>query len=278
MGRPRKYKINEHFFEKWDKNMSYVLGYWFADGGMYHNPQKNNYAMSFTSKDKEHLVKILDLMDSDYPLRDKKDGSFAIQIGSKIMYRSLLELNGTDRKSLTANPPQLLNEHVYAFIRGYMDGDGWVSIKYSRNNYPTLGFIGTKEMMDMFISYLGSPNLYRQKYPERKTNTFIIHYYGEKAINILNILYENAFVFMQRKYDKYKEGLLWHNSRVSAEDKEEITKQYLNGLSLNEIAELFSITASTVSDVLKINRVKTRSISEALVLKHKRRKENYVNS
>jgi len=219
IGKPRKYKINQDFFKIWSNEMAYILGFWFADGGMYHNFKRNNYTVSFTSKDKEYLHKILNVMESDYPLKDKKDGSFVIQIDSKIMYNSLLELNGTDNKSLTAKPPFISKEYVYDFIRGYMDGDGWISIRYRRNNYPTLGFIGTKEMMDMLISYLGYPNYYERRYPKKETNTFIIHYYAENAIAILNNLYRNASLYMDRKYQKYEEGLKWNRTITLTERK-----------------------------------------------------------
>lgn len=278
MGGPRKYKINENFFSKWNRDMSYVLGYWFADGCMYHNSKMNTYTISFTSKDKEHLEKILNLMESDYVVNDKKNGSFRIQINSKIMYHSLFYLSGTPNKSLTVKPPYIPKEYVYDFIRGYMDGDGWVSIRYSRNNYPTLGFIGTKEMMDMIISYLESPNYYKRKYPKRRTNTFVIHYYGKKAISILNVLYENAFVFMQRKYDRYQEGLLYRNSQIRKEEtKERIIGKYLNGMSLNTIGKYFDITGRTVSNILKEKGIKTRTISEALKLKHRSKEACFLD-
>ncbi|MFW6173754.1 MAG: homing endonuclease associated repeat-containing protein [Elusimicrobiota bacterium] len=271
-GSLRRYKVNEDFFKRWSNNMSYVLGYWFADGGMYYDSKRNRYTISFVSKDIEHLEKILNLMESDYTVNDKKDGSFRIQINSKTIYHSLLGLKGHDNKSLTADPPDIPKEYVHDFIRGYMDGDGWVSIRYNRNNYPTLGFIGTKEMMDMIISYLGHPNYYKRKYPKRETNTFVIHYYGEKAIGILNILYADAFVFMRRKYDKYQEGLLYKNSYISMESKKGVVGQYLNGMSMDEIGEYHNINGKTVFNILKENGIKTRTISDALKLKHGKKK------
>lgn len=272
MGRPRKYKIKEDFFNTWNKKMSYVLGYWFADGRMFHRKHKG-YNISFTSKDKNHLKKILEILESNYELFDKKNNIWAIRISSKTMYQDLLLLNGTPNKSLTATPPEIPDEYVYDFIRGYMDGDGWVSIRENKRNYPTLGFLGTKEMMDMFVAYLGKSSVYERKYPERGTNTFLVLYFGEKAINNLDILYNDASVYMQRKYNRYIKGKSWYRKGLDFKDREEVVHQYLKGLSLTEVGKNFNIAPKTVSNILKKRGVKRRTISESMKLKHKRRSE-----
>ena len=53
-----KYKVKEDFFESWNRQMAYVLGFTFADGNIY----KNVLSWDLQKRDKSVLIKIKRVM------------------------------------------------------------------------------------------------------------------------------------------------------------------------------------------------------------------------
>ena len=49
-----KYSVDESFFDKWTRQMAYILGFTFADGNIHHT----SLSWDLQKRDKEILVKI----------------------------------------------------------------------------------------------------------------------------------------------------------------------------------------------------------------------------
>ncbi len=127
---PRKYHFDEDFFLKWSPEMSYVLGFWFADGYM---TSDKSYRVAFFSKDETHLQNIAKALLYDSPIkrynRNGKPGSvYTLTFRSKKFFNSLQSLGGINRKSFTMQFPQIPKTFLVDFIRGYFDGDGSVHL------------------------------------------------------------------------------------------------------------------------------------------------------
>ena len=202
----RKYSLNFDFFKKWSEEMAYVLGYWFADGTM----DKNLKYISFSSKDKEQLEQIKKVIEGNMPLYFDKRGSYQLKISSVNVVNDIRALGGIPNKSFTNIFPCVPENYINAFIRGYFDGDGWVSFDKRNRNYPTTGCMGTKEFLEQIIFFLGESNRFFQSYPEKNTNTYEIWYSGEAAQNALEKLYGKACnLYLDRKYNSYLECMKW---------------------------------------------------------------------
>ena len=65
----RKYQVNEQFFDKWSPEMSYILGYFAADGNMYQGPADKRIQFVTQPKDLNHLKKIKKIMCSQHPIK-----------------------------------------------------------------------------------------------------------------------------------------------------------------------------------------------------------------
>lgn len=120
----RKYSINEDYFKKETSNKYYILGLWFADGCIY---RKTHFDLTLHKKDKYLLKKIANEMNYegkvyDYPNRNASRLNFSC----KEIYEDLIRLGGTERKSLNTVFPNIPNEFLHDFIRGYFDGDGCI--------------------------------------------------------------------------------------------------------------------------------------------------------
>lgn len=130
----------EHFFDRWSPDMAYVLGYFAADGTMYKNKRGSCY-VAFTSTDKvqiELVVKIMKInnaIEAYQPRQKNNRRRYTIQIGSKKLYQRLLSLGFTPNKSLTLRFPDIPDNCLCHFARGYLDGDGCAHFGiYQRKN------------------------------------------------------------------------------------------------------------------------------------------------
>jgi hypothetical protein len=157
------------FFKRWTSEMAYVLGYWFADGNMYFQPGAGGYFISIGSKDVEHLATMRDVIGAGSLARITGSDVFKLVICRKEMYADLLRLGGSERKSLTLTWPAIPEAFLADFVRGYIDGDGWLSWnKPGRSVQPMIGVAGTSHFLAgmsaaiQYITGIPSPTLHLQ--------------------------------------------------------------------------------------------------------------------
>lgn len=120
-----KYEVNINFFKKWTPEMAYVLGMIITDGTM------GSDCVSIAQKEPEILRSVATTMDSDIPVvkRSNNGGKSHIHtltINRKSIVADLTRLGLTPNKSLTVPFPDVHAEYLPHFIRGVIDGDGWV--------------------------------------------------------------------------------------------------------------------------------------------------------
>lgn len=123
-GRPRIHKVNEAFFQTWTAEMAWVLGLIITDGHV----GKTNNSVYLSQKDETLLRKVAFLMDAD-PIIAEPIGTRTIPmliINSKMIKINLEQLGVTSNKSYTVGFPDVPEPFLPAFIRGVIDGDGWV--------------------------------------------------------------------------------------------------------------------------------------------------------
>jgi len=130
--------------------MAWVLGYIAADGCVMN--YKNKPYFNLPSIDKETLEKVKRAMDSEHPIHiQSKPGVRYFQTDGKYHYCSntqyqflvsrrtivedLIKLGITPRKSNTLQMPPVPQKYLRHFIRGYMDGDGFISRTRNETKY-----------------------------------------------------------------------------------------------------------------------------------------------
>lgn len=120
-GQPRKYKVNEDFFKEWSHEMAWVFGFLVADGYVV----GENHQIGFAQKDVDVLNVVAEYMDADKHIITY-DRIPRLIINSKIIKNDLLEMGITNNKSNSLPFPVVPKEYLPSFIRGVVDGDGWV--------------------------------------------------------------------------------------------------------------------------------------------------------
>ncbi len=200
-------RIPNDFFKTWTPQMAYVLGYWWADGGMLRTPQ--SCRVTFTSKDGEHLKQIATVIGLGKVV-PTTNGCYRITIYRTSMYEDLLELGGMPNKSLIATWPAVPPEFLKPFARGFIDGDGslfW--LRTTITTHPRIQALGTKEFL------AGMKLAIEQQTGIPMPTTFISEniwrttWSGMYAKCLTSWLYEDCDLYLERKRNIALEFLRW---------------------------------------------------------------------
>lgn len=219
----RKYYINENYFDKIDTpNKAYILGLLYADGCNASNT--NLIKLELQERDKSILDKINLELEYSKPLSfhelNRKNSNwqntYAIEITNKHMSKKLEELGMIPRKSLILEFPDWINDNLMKdFIRGYFDGDG--HIEWNKKHFLTLA--SSKEFCEGLQVYLKDKlNIISTNYltSNKESNTRVLHIFKSKQIiKVLDWMYKDSILHIDRKYEKYI-GILNINNSLSA--------------------------------------------------------------
>ncbi len=139
---PINKKVNRDFFKKWNREMSYILGFFTADGSMNIN-KRGAHFWNIQINDKDLLFKIRDTIKSNHtisvrPKKINQNTSYRLQIGSKEMFNDLYDLGIRPNKTKSLSIPKIPNKYLSDFVRGYFDGDGnvWVGFVHKDRKNP----------------------------------------------------------------------------------------------------------------------------------------------
>ncbi|MGE8205863.1 LAGLIDADG family homing endonuclease [Heyndrickxia sp. NPDC080065] len=123
-GQPRKHKVNEDFFKVWSHDMAWVLGLFVTDGHV----SNHQHSIFFSQKDERILRLVSKYMKADYVLAPNgpTKSTPTLIINSKEIKKDLEGFGIYAKKSLTVPFPQVPQEFLSSFVRGVIDGDGWV--------------------------------------------------------------------------------------------------------------------------------------------------------
>lgn len=215
----RKYHLNETYFDSIDTpNKAYLLGLLGADGCNF--PPKGTVFIALQETDRELLEKINIEIGNETPLRvvdqskRKSDKNYSysnmcvLNMYSKHICTSLEKLGVIRNKSLELKFPNI-DEDLYShYLRGYFDGDGSVyqHVKNEHNKKITLTFTSTeqfcKKIKEIVENKLG---IYCGIYDASCHNgiTKVASLSGASAIKLLDWMYKDADLYLQRKYDRY---------------------------------------------------------------------------
>lgn len=212
----REYSIDENFFEKIDtEEKAYWLGFLYADGCAYKRLYLVNITLS--SIDIEHLEKFKNSIKTNKLISTKqvssgyspKSKASSLRIQNKKMFYDVVKQGCHPAKSLILKFPteeQVPTCLIRHFIRGYFDGDGYISIanrKNLRKDYE-VGFSGNYEFLNKLSDILSQNNI--NMHLSKDKTIFRLRCGGrKKVLKYLNWIYQDANVYLDRKYIKYLE-------------------------------------------------------------------------
>lgn len=234
-----KIPFKEDFFDVIDsEEKAYWLGFLYADG--YISSREYRIGLSLSTKDIDHLAKYGKSLDYSKGMNITTTHQF----GSKDIYNKNGEIlqmcstvitnehmwNALNEKGCVPNKSLILKfpdesifksiELIRHFIRGYVDGDGTIGVyphsKTNPNLEASLLIVGTKPFLEGVQKYLGIQGFLMQK---KNCNelTYRLGYSNSKAEKVAKMLYENASIYLDRKYNIYTTKFAALKSRKNGE-------------------------------------------------------------
>ncbi len=221
-----KLLFNENIFDSIDtEEKAYWLGFIYADGSISSTPLRTDvkteytFELSLKADDTYHLDKFNTFMNHNKnnvkvystSCNGKTFKRCRWYVKNKHLWNTLNNYGCIPNKSLTLEFP---NKNIFKsedlirhFIRGYFDGDGCISITKTNSveEYTAVNLLGTESFLtnvrDSVISKKVPPI---HKYKDSES-TKVMFYWGTNALSLLNYLYDNSSIYLQRKFDKYLE-------------------------------------------------------------------------
>lgn len=199
-------KIDEKIFEKIDtEEKAYWLGFLYADGCV--GEKRNRIELALQEQDYDHIIKYKNFLKSEHKIGIKiKNGiykSYRLGFNNVKIKQDLIALGCLPQKTKQLQFPtneQVPYNLVKHFIRGYLDADG--CIRKGTTTYINIELLGYESMLKPIVAFFNlEGHIYRFNHSDVKR--FIIG--GSKAQEILDILYKDATIYLDRKYKKYLE-------------------------------------------------------------------------
>lgn len=206
------YQYNENYFASIDDEYkAYWLGFLYADGCVNDNGKSKVLEVGLQLADEDHLIKLNESLNSDVNicyktvhLNNKLFPCCRIRISSTKLCNDLIILGCIPKKSLVLTFPSkdIVPAHlVKHFVRGYIDGDGWVGISTNKK-YARIGVCGTYEFLKDMQKIMGwkETKILKDKHSE----CFKFECGNSESLQILQDLYQDSKISLNRKYKKYE--------------------------------------------------------------------------
>lgn len=212
-----KYDYNEDIFDIIDtEEKAYWLGFMYADG--YISNKDNTIELALKFEDKTHIEKfrnflfnnlksIPQIIEKEIKLNNKIYKACRLSFVNEKIKNDLIKNGCGPNKSLTIKfpdntivPENLINH----FLRGLFDGDGSFSYNFDTDSYK-FSCLGTKDICIKYMEVLMNNKLVsRLNKLGRDGQAYNFAYGGRKqCLNILNYLYKDSTIYLDRKHEKY---------------------------------------------------------------------------
>lgn len=210
-----KYSFNRSYFKDIDtEEKAYWLGMLIADGTI----NSNYVRLALKHDDKTHLQKMIDALGANINI---KDFETRLRETGKAYQMSMIQFNSTElaanlichkvlpnkstKEVFPDGVPAELEKHV---IRGIFDGDGCFSYgvrnRAKRDIFGHMSIVGSYELLHYITQVIKKEFDYDMTIHE-KGKIFCIRINGTKALAIMNWLYSDATIWLDRKRQKVEE-------------------------------------------------------------------------
>nr|QBK91736.1 MAG: hypothetical protein LCPAC304_00620 [Pithovirus LCPAC304] len=212
--RYRKHSLIETYFDEIDtQNKAYFLGFLFADGCNFTNSGSISMELSIHDIDILRAFKEEWGYSGDVTITNREGKQYGLlRVHSKYMSQRLSDLGMVKAKSHVLKYPTYLNPFYQKhFIRGYFDGNGTINYCKTQNFYTFSIICGTPAFIDsMKVEF---EKLLCTKFTfgvARDGKCKKLNAYRKSFIHlIMKFLYEEAELYLSRKYNKFLEFERW---------------------------------------------------------------------
>ncbi len=198
-----KYNINYRFFENFTQESAYILGFIAADGHLkidHGERHETKLQFELASYDRDILEKIKDTISFEGPIALSNRDTVKLQINNRKVCLDL-EIIGIPRNNKTQDvgwPQTLPDSLAHHFTRGLFDGDGSI---YQDNGAYVIQLLGNEHMLDTLKEKLPIQSI-RKVRKRSYANIWDLKFSHKMAVQIIHWLYQDATIYLDRKYQK----------------------------------------------------------------------------
>jgi len=210
MGRPRKYSLNQEYFDAINGNSAYVIGLIMADGTI----RNDRFSISAKAGDSEFLSTIAESLGSNRPIQyvEHIHGNVArLVVNSSKMSARLAYYGIHSPRTWTArtHADLFLNRHYW---RGVIDGDG--SLCNGKRGRNILRLVGSESICSDFLIFcrMNDVGMFSSVCHHKTIYTVCLN--GPQALAIAEILYGGADLYLPRKMRIVQQ---WRDARCLAQ-------------------------------------------------------------
>lgn len=218
--------VDYQFFSRWNEYSAYFLGFILADGHLHYGSAKF-LQIEISKKDEDILYKFKQHTKFEGKIIQGKEAKYNDQImGYKCHSAESVKIQINNAKIVkdlmdkgvplncktycTKFPDNIPDNMIRHFIRGLIDGDGWVSYVDKHLN---IGICGTKEICEAIQKYLRPKGSQARVY-QASDHCWKFQIAGRQALEKVKWLYHNANVYMERKYFVYQNALQDYETKL----------------------------------------------------------------
>lgn len=193
--------INHQVLDILTPEVLYWIGFLYADGHI--EKGRPRISTTLSAEDKSHLEKMANFFGQGITVRKLGSGHYRVAFSSTSIYQKLVLLGFTNRKTYAIIPSQELKDSA-DFWRGVIDGDGWIS----RGKQTSLGLCGHINTIQEFLNFIQRNGIKTRAKPhkvKKRNYLWTVDLHANKDKAVADLLYKNASVYLDRKYQKYLE-------------------------------------------------------------------------
>lgn len=212
----KRYSLDKDYFEIIDtEEKAYWLGFIYADGCVRELKGKANVTIGLSLIDERHLEKFKECIKSNIPIHRyiHPKGLYEtsrITVNSTKMAYDLIKLGCVPNKTYKKiSMPNINTDLKIHFIRGFLDGDGWISIKKSGVG-GSIGMVSNYSNILIDIQNILESNNISSILRQEKRGHFTLNI-GKKTeqIKFIKLIYNNPKIYLDRKYENSKIIMKW---------------------------------------------------------------------
>ena len=223
--------VRSNAFDILTPEAMYWIGFLYADGYIEKNAPVIGVTLSET--DRGHVQKFNEFLGGQLKVNDITQSltrslkganvdsvskMCRVKVADTQLYNRLISLGFTSNKTHVIVPHDLV-KYSRDFYRGLVDGDGWVTFVKTKGDghwvegakeyvYPRLGLCGNETTITSFLEFIKLSGIECKsglKKAPRENALYSMDVTSKPAIQVMNLLYKDATVYLDRKYKKYLE-------------------------------------------------------------------------
>jgi intein/homing endonuclease len=200
----RKYELDETFLDNIDtQEKAYFLGFMYSDGNVH--KRESNFKIVIHNKDKHILHKFSDMFYGFDNIQDDDDQYVSFRVYSVKLTLKLIEHGCVPNKTFKLSFPKTVPEHLLNhFFRGLFDGDG--CLRLNEENRAFINLTGYKPFLEEIQEYLTKTLgifVRISDYKDKPNVSDILIHRNLDMLKMLDYLYKDATIYLDRKYNKY---------------------------------------------------------------------------